>query len=128
MLKFKDLIECQSNSTYLINCQNITSEYHITNSSYLDKVNNIYDKRSQSFKIYIGLFNLISIDIWIGFDLNAFLIFILGLTCLSVVLIGLRSVIFFALSLQNSKKIYNKMFYSVRDTFIRFFELNPIGK
>ena len=40
----------------------------------------------------------------------------------------IRSLLFFILCIKNSKNVYEKMFSSVRDTAIKFFELNPLGR
>ena len=48
------------------------------------------------------------------------------MTALGVV--AVRSLLFYMLCVTNSKSIYEKLFTSVRDTAIRFFELNPIGR
>lgn len=46
----------------------------------------------------------------------------------SFLLVVLRSVSYFLLCVRCSKVIYEKLFNSVRNTPIRFFELNPIGR
>ncbi len=39
-----------------------------------------------------------------------------------------RSFLFYMMCVANSKRIYERLFKSVRDTCIRFFELNPLGR
>lgn len=51
----------------------------------------------------------------------------LVLCAAAVVVVTVRSIVFYMFCVLNSKKVYDKLFLSVRDTFIRFFELNPIG-
>ena len=46
----------------------------------------------------------------------------------SLILVVLRSVFYFLLCVRCSKVIYDRLFESVRNTSIRFFELNPIGR
>lgn len=50
------------------------------------------------------------------------------MACTALVVVWIRSVLYFMLCVRNSKSIYAKLFSSVRDTSIRFFELNPLGE
>ncbi|CAF0837577.1 unnamed protein product [Brachionus calyciflorus] len=68
------------------------------------KINLIYDNRTSSYHIYIIL------------------------VAVSFIVVTVRSIAFFMLCVSNSKNTYQKLFSSVRDTCIRFFDLNPIGR
>ena len=46
----------------------------------------------------------------------------------SFLLVLIKSIFFFLISVRASKKIYEKLFKSVINTYIKFFELNPIGR
>nr|UOU03341.1 ATP-binding cassette subfamily C4-1-2 [Brachionus rubens] len=84
------------------NCSQILENVDI-NSDPL-KISLIYDDRTTAYNIYIIL------------------------VAVSFIVITLRSVAFFLLCVINSKNTYNKLFTSVRDTFIRFYDLNPLGR
>ena len=45
----------------------------------------------------------------------------------SIIVVAVRSVLFYWLCVENAKILYEKMFTSVKDTSIRFFDLNPLG-
>lgn len=45
----------------------------------------------------------------------------------SLLVTFVRSILYFAISVTISRKAYSKMFTSVKNASIRFFELNPLG-
>lgn len=51
----------------------------------------------------------------------------LVLVSTSVVLVVIRSVFYFLISVRCSKVLYERLFLSVKNTSIKFFELNPLG-
>ena len=46
----------------------------------------------------------------------------------SLLVTFIRSVLYFSMSVIVSRKAYSKMFDSVRNAPVRFFELNPLGR
>lgn len=52
----------------------------------------------------------------------------LALAFSSVFLIFIRSVLYFLMCVRVSRKVYEKLFKSVKDTPVKFFELNPLGR
>ncbi len=50
------------------------------------------------------------------------------LVSLSFVLIGLRSLLYFLMSVRMAKLLYERLYFSVKNTSIHFFQLNPLNK
>nr|QNH67884.1 ATP-binding cassette transporter subfamily C member 4 X1 [Brachionus rotundiformis] len=84
------------------NCTQILSNVNSTTDP--SSISLIYPERENSFKIYLTL------------------------VCVAFFVVAIRSVAFFMLCVRNSKNTYQKLYDSVRDTAIRFFDLNPIGR
>lgn len=51
-----------------------------------------------------------------------------GLSIGALLVIALRSIFYFMLCIASSRNLYNKMFTCVRDTAIKFYEINPLGR
>nr|APD26517.1 ATP-binding cassette transporter subfamily C member 4 X1 protein [Brachionus koreanus] len=102
-IKQKEIKTCLENlDTQNLNCTNVLMNYDTNTDP--SSVSLIYDDRERSYKIYLTL------------------------VCIAFFVVALRSVAFFMLCVKNSKNTYQKLFASVRDTAIRFFDLNPIGR
>ncbi len=50
------------------------------------------------------------------------------LTAASLILILIRSLVYFYMCVRVSKRVYEKLYMSVTGTSIKFFELNPLGR
>ncbi|RNA03236.1 multidrug resistance-associated 4-like, partial [Brachionus plicatilis] len=101
--KQKQIKSCLQNlETQNVNCTQIL--FDIDSNTDPSSINLIYDDRERSYKIYLTL------------------------VCIAFFVVSVRSVAFFMLCVKNSKNTYQKLFASVRDTTIRFFDLNPIGR
>ncbi len=57
-----------------------------------------------------------------------FLFTFLGITLLTILLAIVRAIVFFAFCLMTARSLHQKMFDSVLETTMRFFDLNPIGR
>ncbi|RNA19404.1 multidrug resistance-associated 4, partial [Brachionus plicatilis] len=101
--KQKQIKSCLQNlETQNVNCTQIL--FDIDSNTDPSSINLIYDDRERSYKIYLTL------------------------VCTAFIVVAVRSVAFFMFCVKNSKKTYQKLFSSVRDTSIRFYDLNPIGR
>nr|QUF59454.1 ATP-binding cassette transporter Abcc4-1 [Brachionus angularis] len=92
---------CLQNISVNFNCSKFHNLYSSTDPN---KISIVYFDRMEHFHIYIIL------------------------VIVACFVVTIRSILYFLLSVKNSKNIYEKLFSSVRDTPIRFFELNPIGR
>ena len=93
--------ECLKN-LQMPGCKTILSGYSYNNT--LIEALEFTEQRNESYKTYLIM------------------------CAVSLLLVVLRSVFYFLLCVRCSKIIYERLFESVRNTSIRFFELNPIGR
>ena len=102
-LKNIKISNCIKSINLTDDCSSFLASNNMTKMDF-ESIDNVYPERMQYYYTYIML------------------------AIASTLLILIRSLLYFLMCVRVSKKVYEKLFKSVKDTSIKFFELNPLGR